>query len=124
MQTCTIEKKLFYFGMWCYMDIGARIRDLRKSKNLTSRDLALLADISQPVISRLENNTRSADVELIKRICSALGISLADFFADDKEPDQLPPNLLQTISKLKKLTPRQLEIFNSVLDEWLELKGE
>ncbi len=102
------------------MDVGARIRNLRKSKKLTTRDLAELADISQPVISRLENNTRSADVELIERICSALNLSLQDFFADVQEQESLPLEVRQVIDKVKKLPPDKLKVLNDVLDTWIE----
>lgn len=99
------------------MDIGARIRELRKSKNLTTRDLANMADISQPVISRLENNTRSADVELIKRICEAIGITLAEFFADTLEVEPLPIDLQQILETSKQLTPVQRELIVNVMKE-------
>jgi len=87
------------------MDIGARIKFFRKAKNLSTRDLAKLTNISQPVISRLENNTRTADIDLISRICDALGVTLAQFFADDS----FPPELNHLLAEAKDLTPEQVE---------------
>lgn len=108
------------------MDVGARIRELRKSKKLSTRDLAALADISQPVISRLENNSRSADVDLIKRICDALGLTLAEFFADTREQKPVPPDIRRLVDLANRLTPKQREILLAAAEEWagLNLKGE
>lgn len=103
------------------MDVGARIRQIRKSKNLSERELADLTSISQPVINRLENNTRTADIDSIKRICSALGLTLSQFFAD--KPDsvpELPSEINQAIEKIRKLPPQRLKILNDVLDDWIK----
>ncbi|MBU2703377.1 transcriptional regulator with XRE-family HTH domain [Sporomusaceae bacterium BoRhaA] len=87
------------------MDIGARIRELRKLKNLTTKELADMTNISQPVISRLETNNRAADIDLIKSICSALEISLADFFA--VETTALDPSLKRLLLAAEKLTEEE-----------------
>lgn len=104
------------------MDVGARIRELRKLKKLSERELAELTSISQPVINRLENNARAADVDSIERICTALGITLADFFSD--QAPEVQPEVRRICDKVQKLSPRQLKILNDVLDEWIEPKGE
>ncbi|NHM28888.1 helix-turn-helix transcriptional regulator [Desulfofundulus sp. TPOSR] len=97
------------------MNVGARIKQLRKAKKLSQRELADLTSISQPVINRLENNTRAADVDSLKRICSALGITLAEFFAD--QAPELPPDIRQMIDVARKLTPLQRELIISVMKE-------
>ncbi|WP_425060203.1 hypothetical protein SCACP_08720 [Sporomusa carbonis] len=66
------------------MDVGSRIRKLRKSKGLSTHQLADITNISQPVISRLETNSRTADIDSLERIVTALGVSLSDFFADER----------------------------------------
>jgi transcriptional regulator with XRE-family HTH domain len=96
------------------LDVGARIRELRKARGLTSRQLAEITNISQPVISRLESNTRSADVSYIEIICNALGISLADFFAADQS--NMDPELQQLLETAKKLTPAQRESVRKMLE--------
>lgn len=87
------------------MDVGARIRELRKIKNLTTKELADMTKISQPVISRLETNNRAADIDLIKSICSVLEISLADFFA--VETTALDPSLKRLLLAAEKLTEEE-----------------
>ena len=96
------------------MDVGARIRELRKARGLTTRQLAEMTNISQPVISRLESNTRSADVSYIEIICNALGISLADFFAADRA--DMDPEIQQLLETAKKLTTEQRESVRKLLE--------
>lgn len=62
------------------MDVGARIRQLRKDQKLTQRKLAVLTNISQPVINKMENNKKQTDVEDVGRLCVVFGITLSHFF--------------------------------------------
>ncbi len=93
------------------------LENYREAKKLSARTLAALSGISQPVFSRLENNTRSADVELIERICVALGITLNEFFSEKEQFTQESKLLLE---KIQKLTPDKRKILNDVLDTWVE----
>ncbi|MCL6557694.1 MAG: helix-turn-helix domain-containing protein [Firmicutes bacterium] len=101
------------------MDVGKRIKQLRKAKNISERELAELTSISQPVINRLENNNRSADVDSIERICSALGITLAEFFAD--QAPEMPPDIRRLVDLANRLTPKQREILLAAAEEWAGL---
>ena len=96
------------------MDVGARIRELRKARGFSSRQLANMTNISQPVISRLETNTRSADVCSIEVICKALGISLRDFF--DEGQQSLTQELQQLLEIVKELSPAQRTLVRQLLD--------
>lgn len=96
------------------MDVGARIRELRKAKGLSTKELAEITSISQPVISRLETNNRSADVAYIEIICNALGITLANFFAEDQQ--ELDPELRRLLETAKKLTPEQRDLVQRLLE--------
>jgi len=78
-------------------DIGALLKKLRSSKNLTQQELADITRISQPVINRLENNGRAHDIGSIQSICDALGISLVDFFAESELG--IPSDIWKLVSK-------------------------
>jgi len=106
------------------MNIGEKIKNERLRQQISMNALAKKAGVGQSSLSHIESGNRQPTFDILERIVAALGFTLAEFFAEDKEPEQLPPNILRTVDKLKKLTPRQLEILNTVLDEWLELKGE
>lgn len=105
------------------MNIGARIKHFRQLTGLTGKALARMVNLDPSQIYKIESNTTKPSIDSLERICSALGITLAEFFAEEA-PD-MPPELRQVINKAKKLTPRQLRILNDVLDEWIDpSKGE
>jgi len=106
------------------LDIAARILELRKQLNLSQYKLAKLSGLSQAGLSEIESGKKQPTVETVNKICTALGLTLAEFYADTQKQKPLPPEVRQIINKLDKLTPRQLKILNDVLDEWINPKGE
>lgn len=68
------------------MDVGIRISQLRKEKNLTVNKLANLAGISQSYLRDIELGNKQPTVEYLSYICDALGITLEYFFAKESDP--------------------------------------
>ena len=60
---------------------GARLHALRKHQRLTLEELAQRSGVDKSTISYLERGLRSGTVELISKLCRALGVTLADFYA-------------------------------------------
>lgn len=58
------------------MLIGDRIKKIRAQKGISTHKLGELAKISQPVISKLENGKRKADIPILEKIAEALGVSV------------------------------------------------
>lgn len=77
--------------------LSARIRQLRDAANLTQQELADLAGITVPTISRVENGHIGLNVGTLGVICRALGISLARFFEAGEPPHGLPPETTRVI---------------------------
>lgn len=98
------------------MNIGTRIRQLRKANNQKLINISQRTGLSQPYISEIERGIKEPSIETLSKICFALGVSLAEFFSN--EGPELSPEIRQIIEKAKKLSPRQLKILDSVLDEW------
>lgn len=71
------------------MNIGNRIKQLRKTKNMTGNHLADLTGISQSIISRYERNVIEPPISSLKIICNAFGISLSQFFMVKSNPIML-----------------------------------
>jgi transcriptional regulator with XRE-family HTH domain len=63
--------------------IGARIRELRATKNLTLEALAERADVSRAMLSRIERGESSPTAQLMNKVCGGLGITLSTLFAED-----------------------------------------
>jgi transcriptional regulator with XRE-family HTH domain len=95
------------------MNVGERIRQLRENLGLSNRQLAIKAGLTQPVMNRIENGNRKADIETIEKICDALEITLTDFFnVNDQE---MSPEYLELLKNAKELTPEQLKILNDII---------
>lgn len=58
--------------------IGQRIRELRKSRNLSSRELAERAGITQQSLSRIEQGNQDVVFATLQRVLSAMDCSLRD----------------------------------------------
>jgi transcriptional regulator with XRE-family HTH domain/Zn-dependent peptidase ImmA (M78 family) len=59
-------------------DIGIRIKELRKSRNLTSKEVAERAGISPQSLSRIEKGYHDVVFTTLRKILAAMGCSLQD----------------------------------------------
>lgn len=85
------------------VNIGMKLRALRKAKGLTTQQLANKVAVSQSYISRFENNRAVPDIIMLESILTALDTDLATFFANDDTDFSV--ELLQLIDTVKKLSP-------------------
>lgn len=67
------------------MDIGKRLKALRIKNNLTLEELASRSELSKGFLSQLERNNTSPSISTLEDITEVLGISLEDFFKEDRE---------------------------------------
>ena len=65
------------------MDLGAKIQKLREEKGFTKYRLAEMTGISHTHICNIENGSKVPTIETVSRLIEPLGVSLAEFFADD-----------------------------------------
>lgn len=71
------------------MEIGNKIRDLRKLQGLTQEELADRAELSKGFISQLERDMTSPSIATLEDILQCLGTSLGEFFQEEKEHEQI-----------------------------------
>jgi transcriptional regulator with XRE-family HTH domain len=65
--------------------LGARIRAYRHMRRMTVRGLAEHAQASPSFISQLERGRTSASIGMLRRIATALGLTVADLFSEEDE---------------------------------------
>ncbi|QCI67856.1 cupin domain-containing protein [Phreatobacter stygius] len=68
------------------IDLGSRLRFVRLANNLSQRELAKRAGVTNSTISLIESNTTNPSVGALKRILDGIPIGLSEFFAI--EPDR------------------------------------
>lgn len=67
--------------------IGNRIKELRDIKQMSQKDLAYASDLDRSYITSVENGQRNISIVNIEKIAVALGITLKEFFKDNKFDD-------------------------------------
>ncbi|SFE01040.1 helix-turn-helix domain-containing protein [Thermophagus xiamenensis] len=64
--------------------IGIRIKELREQKDMSQKDLSFFSNIDRSYIASVENGQRNISIVNIEKVSIALGISLKEFFNNDK----------------------------------------
>lgn len=100
-------------------NVGNKITELRLAQNMSLTGLAKNSDIAQSSLSYIESSKAQPTVETLQKICSALGITLGEFFSD--EPPELSPELRRLLDTAKELSPEQLDTLQSFLNA---MKGD
>jgi len=71
------------------MNLGNKIRSIRKIKNMTLKDLAEKSDLSTGMISQIENDKIGLSVTSLWKIAQALEVSIGDFFDEKTNKNDL-----------------------------------
>lgn len=92
------------------MDIGARLQLVRKSKDLSQRELAKRVGVTNSTISLIEQNKVSPSVSSLKKVLDGIPISLADFFTLDMDIG-LPDSPFYTADELPDVGSNGIHYF-------------
>jgi transcriptional regulator with XRE-family HTH domain len=107
-------------------DLGAFIRDQRRTARLSLRKLSELAGISNPYLSQIERGLRKPSAEILQSIARGLAISAETLYVragilDERDGEH---DLLSDIHRDRNLTEGQkqalIEIYQSFLNEHAE----
>ena len=101
----------------CLQDIGRRIMERRRKLGLTQEALAEKGDVTAQFVSYAEAGKRAMRPENLLKIAAALGVS-ADYLLTG---DIIDKALLLLADKLRRLTPAQVRIVESIIDECCKL---
>lgn len=64
------------------MNIGPRIRDLRKERELTARDLSHRIDLTETSIYRIERGERMPSAATVEAIARGLAVPVCELLGD------------------------------------------
>jgi len=68
------------------IDVGARLKVIRKLHGLSQRELAKRAGVTNGTISLIEQNRVSPSVSSLRKVLSGIPMSLGEFFTTDFSP--------------------------------------
>ena len=114
MVICMKEKKIIN------IQIGNEIRKARKRAGLTQEQFGEMMSLGTKNVSDIERGVAGITVSTLKRICEKLSIS-SDFilFGDNEKND-----VAYLSEKLKRLTPEQFKIIETLLNQIFKMFAE
>lgn len=71
------------------MEIGKKLKELRESKGLTLRELAMRAGCTPSFLSQIERGKTEPSISMLKKIADALGVYIVDFFLENFEDEDV-----------------------------------
>ncbi len=91
-------------------DVGRKLRDLRKARNLTQSDLAARIGIQQSDLCRMENGQYRVGLETLVKILSECKITFSEFFQEEVPANLIPEEsgLIQRFRRLGREGRHQL----------------
>lgn len=99
-------------------DALGRIKELRESRGWSVYHLSKLSGIPQSTIATWYRKGLCPPIDKLEIICSAFGISLAEFFYEKRDYD-LDQEYKTLIYKWRLLTKEQQAIINKLMDQFL-----
>src|SRR5690554_5210727 len=84
------------------VDVGGRLRYLRSRHNLSQRELAKRAGVTNSTISLIEANRVKPSIGALKRILDGVPIGLAEFFALEPEKPRQVFYMAEELSEIGK----------------------
>lgn len=104
------------------MDLGSRLRTIRKSKNFTLDKLHERTGISRATLSKWENNKVPPTMAALERWAEGVGINVWDIFFGTSEYD-LTSDEMNLIQMFRMLSPSDQQHLISLLRTMSKKKG-
>jgi transcriptional regulator with XRE-family HTH domain len=102
-------------------ELGSFIREQRKAAQLSLRNLAHLAGVSNPYLSQIERGLRKPSAEILQRVAEALTISAETLYVKAGILEERSEDLAERIANDPSLNEKQkavlLEVYASFRSE-------
>ncbi len=99
------------------MNIAKRILALCTERNISINKLADLSEITQSTLnSIMNNNDPNPQYKTIEKICTGLGVTLAEFFAEGEPEPEPEPELRRLLAAAAKLAPEKRALAQRLLE--------
>lgn len=86
-----------------FVRLGNKLKNVRKTRGLTQKELSALSGVSTRHISKIEKGVMNPSYEILTQIAAALGMTPDYFFASDNDEDE---NNIQLLISLYKGCPK------------------
>lgn len=99
------------------MDVIKRIDMLMQERNWSDYRLSAESGLSSSTIANIHRRNTVPSISTLESICSAFGISLAQFFTEDSYTVQLNHDQMELFNRWIALTDNQKELIYQLIQE-------
>ena len=101
------------------MSLGHNLKVIREEKSLTQKHLSDISNVSSTQISKIERgDAKNPELDTIKKLCFALGVSSDSLIFDENERDPAF-EMIMLFEATQKLKPEQHETMKEVISALL-----
>lgn len=93
------------------MDYGKKLKSIRENKKISIYQISQETGISQGHISDLENGRNQPTIETLRKILVPLGITLAEFFNENKDISYLNERETKLLAQFRNMPDDKAELF-------------
>lgn len=114
------------------MEIGKRLRELRKGLNLTQKEFAKKLAIDYTYVGKIERSEQNPSLKILQRISDRLNIDIEYFFSkkpleyyiERKNSKDKDKQILELLSNLNEVDKNFLVEIIKLLNKYNKLKSE
>lgn len=99
------------------MDVIKKIDDLMKERHWSDYKLAIESGLSSSTIANIHRRNTVPSISTLEAICSAFGLTLAQFFSDNNFSVQLNSEQLELFNRWIYLTENQKRLIYELIKE-------
>lgn len=101
------------------IQIGTRLREIRKLHKLTQKELGDLIGLSQTAISLIEKGELSISLDSLYKFCSEFKIPIAKILEVEEESDQ---DIIKIMKVVRELEGGQRKMLLALLETFINQK--
>lgn len=107
------------------MDIGSKIKGIREAKGLSQKQVITAIGMGAAQYSRIETGKTEPSLGSLEKIAQALGITLAELFADNEqltEVNSTDKTLMEKVKLMESLEEKEKHTLFTILDAFVSKK--
>lgn len=107
------------------MNIGENIKRIRVPKNLSQKEVTIVAKLYSVLYSRIENGKTDPTFATLEKISKALGVSLSELFASTEELKEINSHdktIMEKVALAESLSEEECKTIYTMLDTFVGKK--